>query len=83
MAATNTPITYPEWKNKRRRDILASDEQVAPIHGCFSSQSFWKAESARKGVPDRIESQKCWRDWRLEVNRGGRRGTLTPIAIDL
>ena len=37
---------------------FAFRRKVAGIHGCFSSQSFWKAGSERKQIPDRIEPKK-------------------------
>jgi hypothetical protein len=44
QSAGDTPAITPA--NAPR---LLSGEEIADVYGCFSSQSFWKAGSARKG----------------------------------
>jgi hypothetical protein len=44
-------VTYLKRVTVLRNYVQAFQlgEEVARVHGCFSSQSFWKAGSARKG----------------------------------
>jgi hypothetical protein len=51
----STPSTSPEWKNKRRREILAADEQVGPIHRCFLKAKFLESGIGTQRVPDWIQ----------------------------
>jgi hypothetical protein len=44
------PVPKPTYPRPTARVVAhVSDDFPAPFHGCFSSQSFWKAGSERKG----------------------------------
>jgi hypothetical protein len=48
----STPSTSPEWKNKRRREILAPDKQVAPILRLLFLTKFFESRIGTQWVPD-------------------------------